>query len=202
MRPLAKLGVVLGGYVVAFAIASAVVAAYIAATETPDRQTYAAMYDFGDLLLWLGVFGLASIPATAAGLFFLRPFRLFWIALSTVALALVATSSVAVVARLLHAIVDTQQISRSLLAFASLAIITAPLSAGFFVLSGVLAPDRPTRRALLGAAALQVVFFGYWFNPFAHFGPFLFGRFGTTDGAAAGGRSSPALTQSDQEVPR
>src|SRR5947208_11471265 len=87
-----KVASVLGGYVVAFLIASAVVAIYVAATNGADRQTYAAMYDFGDSLLFLAVFGAAAVPATAAALFFLRPYRPFWIALSVAALAIAITA--------------------------------------------------------------------------------------------------------------
>ena len=46
MRALAKIGLVCAGYVGALVIATAVVVVYIAATSGPDRQTYAAMFDF------------------------------------------------------------------------------------------------------------------------------------------------------------
>ena len=55
------------------------------------------MYDFGDSLLFLGVFGVAAVPATSAGLFFLRPCRSFWLALSVVALGLALTGVAACV---------------------------------------------------------------------------------------------------------
>ncbi len=70
MTPRIKVAAVLGGYVVAFLIASAVVAVYVAATSGADRQAYGAMYAFGDSLLFLAVFGVAAVPATAAALFF------------------------------------------------------------------------------------------------------------------------------------
>lgn len=60
MRPAAKAGLVAIGYIAALAIAFLVTRIYIAATNGPDRQTYGAMFDFGDSLLFLGVFGLAS----------------------------------------------------------------------------------------------------------------------------------------------
>src|SRR5438045_8405183 len=75
MRPIAKAGIVAGGYVAAFAVARLVVSIYVASTSGPDRQTYGAMFGFGDMLLFLAVFGLAAVPATAAALFFLRPRR-------------------------------------------------------------------------------------------------------------------------------
>ena len=66
MRPAAKAGIVVAGYVAAVAVASLVLRVYIAATSGPDRQTYGGMYAFGDSLLFLGVAGVAAIPATGA----------------------------------------------------------------------------------------------------------------------------------------
>src|SRR5262249_5052254 len=70
MRPLAKVGLVGAGYVGAFAIASAVVTAYVASTSRPDRQNYGAMVDFGDSLLFLAVLGVAAVVPTGTALFF------------------------------------------------------------------------------------------------------------------------------------
>jgi len=36
------------------------------------------MYAFGDSVLFLGVLGVAAIPATGTALFFLRPRQGFW----------------------------------------------------------------------------------------------------------------------------
>jgi hypothetical protein len=66
MKALAKVGLVGAGYFGAFAVATAVVAVHIAATQGPDRRDYAAMFDFGDTLLFLGVFGLAAVLPTGA----------------------------------------------------------------------------------------------------------------------------------------
>jgi hypothetical protein len=71
VRPLVKVGLVVAGYIVAFMVASAVVAIYVAATSGPDRQTYSVMYGFGDDLLFLAVFGVAAVPPSGAVLFFL-----------------------------------------------------------------------------------------------------------------------------------
>jgi hypothetical protein len=66
MKTAAKLGLVGAGYGAALVIASFVVAAYVAGTNGPDRETYGAMFAFGDTLLFLGVFTLAAVPAAAA----------------------------------------------------------------------------------------------------------------------------------------
>ena len=58
MRPLAKATLVGLGYIGALAIAFAAVSLYIASTDSPDRKTYAAMFAFGDSLLFLAIFGV------------------------------------------------------------------------------------------------------------------------------------------------
>ena len=69
MRPIAKVGLVLGGYVLAVLVAFAVLTLYVAYTDGPDRQAYGAMYAFGDDLLFLWVFAVAAtVPTGAAGL--------------------------------------------------------------------------------------------------------------------------------------
>ena len=94
MRPLAKVGLVGAGYIGAFALASAVLTVYVAATSGPDRQSYDGMFAFGDSLLFLAVFGVAAVVPSCAALFFLRPYRSFWSALSVTAVV-VATTAVA-----------------------------------------------------------------------------------------------------------
>ena len=47
MRPAAKAGIVIAGYVAAVAVASLVLRVYIATTSGADRQTYGGMYAFG-----------------------------------------------------------------------------------------------------------------------------------------------------------
>ena len=67
-----KVGLVVAGYIVAFLITVAFIAVYTAATNSPDRQASGGMSAFGDSLLFLGVLGMASVPATGAALYFLR----------------------------------------------------------------------------------------------------------------------------------
>ena len=72
MRSISKIGIVLLLYLAAFLAAAGVVWLYVLATDTPDRDQYAGMAAFGDMLLFLGMFALASVPATATALWFLR----------------------------------------------------------------------------------------------------------------------------------
>jgi len=72
---LAKSGLVIGGYVTACLIASAVVYLWELFTQGPIAQASSGMYAFGDLLLFIGVFGvLALIPTGLAVYFLIRKF--------------------------------------------------------------------------------------------------------------------------------
>jgi len=75
MRTGTKFLIVFTGFVAAALIASGVVALRVATSSGPDRQTYAAMYDFGDSVLFLAAFAVAAIPAAGAALYFLRSWR-------------------------------------------------------------------------------------------------------------------------------
>src|SRR5262245_27610151 len=94
MKALAKVSLVGLGYIGALVIAFGVVSLYIACTNGADRETYAAMFAFGDSLLFLAVFGIAAVLPTGAALFFLRPYRPFWRVVSAIAVAM-AVSGVA-----------------------------------------------------------------------------------------------------------
>jgi hypothetical protein len=64
VRALARVGLVIGGFLVAFAVAAAAVSVRVALTSGPDAQASAGMHGFGDALLFLAVFGtVALVPA-------------------------------------------------------------------------------------------------------------------------------------------
>ena len=164
MRGPVKIGLVGVGYIGAFAIALAVRTAYIAATSEPDRQNYAAMYDFGDDLLFLGVFGVASVVPSATALFFLRPYRRFWRVLSVIAVIAATTAIAALLDARSWRGADARSIATAWSALASLRILITPLFAlGFFV-CGVMAPSRIPRLTLLVATAVEVSVFVLWFG--------------------------------------
>jgi len=75
MSRLTKLGLVLGGYVIACLVASGVVYVYERLTQDAVAQTSAGMYAFGDLILFVGVFGVLALFPTGLALFYL--FRKF-----------------------------------------------------------------------------------------------------------------------------
>jgi hypothetical protein len=159
MKALAKLGLVGAGYIGAFAIASAVVAVHIATTQGPDRRDYAAMFDFGDSLLFLGVFGLAAVLPTGAALFFLRPYPRFWRLLSIAAMVMAATAAAAFVPMLAWRSAGASSAGSAWAAVASLRILIAPLFALAFAVSTVFAPRRNPRLVLLASTAIEAMVF-------------------------------------------
>jgi len=159
MRPAAKAGIVVAGYVAAVGVASLVLRVYIAATDGPDRQTYVGMYAFGDSLLFLGVASVAAIPATGAALFFLRPYRGFWKVLSIGGLATAATAILASILFLATRSTTGHGVLQSWAMLTPLRILAAPMLALFFLLCGLCAPTRSARICLASAAAIEVVAF-------------------------------------------
>ncbi|MEO8029392.1 MAG: hypothetical protein ABI765_01020 [Gemmatimonadota bacterium] len=164
MKPTAKVGLVLGGYLIAGLIATAVVAVYIAMTSSPDRQVYGAMYDFGDSLLFLGVFGVAATVPTGAALIFLRSYPRFWQTISVFALAIAATGVAAVIIFLMarHAAVGPAATGSATSVWASVAvlrILIAPLFALTFCVAGGFAPERAFRIRLFTAGIVEGVVF-------------------------------------------
>ncbi len=71
MSTIAKFGLVIGGYIVACVLASGVVYVYQLLTDTPVTQASSGMYAFGDLLLFIGVFGILALFPTGLALYFL-----------------------------------------------------------------------------------------------------------------------------------
>ena len=69
MSKLAKLGLIVGGYMLACLTAGGVV--YQLFTQNASAQASGGMYAFGDLLLFISVFGILALFPTALALYFL-----------------------------------------------------------------------------------------------------------------------------------
>lgn len=166
----AKVAVVLMGYVVAFLVALGGTMLYIRATSGPDRDLYGAMYEFGDSLLFLGLFGLSSVPATCAGLYFLRPVRAIWVGLSVGSLALALTALVSCIVYLMARPGAPDSLTGLGSALVVLRLLVAPLFALGFLLAAVFAPSRMARFSLGAAMLIEAVSFGglalnLWLGP-------------------------------------
>ncbi len=169
MRVAAKVGVVLGGYVLAIVVAWVVTTLYVVATSGPDRQTYGAMYAFGDSILFLMVFGLAACLPTAAALFFLRPVPTFWVVLSTGALAVSTTGLAAAPLYFMQGSPVAGPVIHGFGALAVLRVLIAPICASTFLLCALFAPNPRSRRALALALGMEMAGFvpvaAVWFVP-------------------------------------
>lgn len=159
MKPLTKVSIVLAAYILALVIATTVVAVYVKATSGPDRQTYGAMYDFGDSLLFLAVFGVAALPGTGAALFFLRPYRPFWRVLVCVVPVTAVTGILALVDYLLPREPTAATFLGSWSGLSPLRFFAAPLFAVAFLVATLFAPTRFYRIAFFAATVVETVVF-------------------------------------------
>lgn len=170
MKPAAKVTLILVGYVLAILVAFAVVSIYVAATSGPERPASSGMYAFGDSLLFLAVFGFAAIPATSVMLFFLRGVQRFWPVLSVTALAIAASGVAAVCIYFAQTAISAHSMFQAWATFSPIRVLMAPLFALAFLLSGVFAPTRSSRIALLLATTVEIAVFvsvaSQWFDVF------------------------------------
>jgi hypothetical protein len=70
VRPAVKVAIVVGGYLLAFLLASAAVAIHAMALGESGSQPSGGMSAFGDLVLFVAIFGAVSLAPTAAALYF------------------------------------------------------------------------------------------------------------------------------------
>jgi len=167
-KPWLKVAVVVGGYVAAVMLASAVVAVRVANTSGPDAQASSGMYAAGDAMLFVAVFGVCALVPTAAALFFLRPYRRFWTVLAALGLAVACTG---VTAAILDAI--GRHVTRSHLPgwadLSVLRILVAPVLTLTLVACAALSPYRSQRLVLLAATVMEAAVSAYggvvWFVP-------------------------------------
>lgn len=168
MKPSLKVALVAGGYIAALLMASVAVGLRMATTSGPDAQASSGMYAFGDALLFVSVFGVCTLVPTGGALFFLRPYRHFWTALSALGLAVAVTG---IAAAILFTV--GRHAPPSLLAtwagISVLRILVAPLLVPAFLVCALFSPHRPPRLAFLAAAAMEATVSAYgaavWFVP-------------------------------------
>jgi len=155
MKPAFKALLVIGGYVAAAVAAAAAVGIYDALFRGPDDQASHGMLAFADSILFLGVFGLAAIPATGGALYFLRPYAAFWRLACTLALVIAASGVAALIGCFVIRSADAGSTLATWVLWSPLRIFMAPLFIPAFFLSALFAPIRSLRYALLGAALIE-----------------------------------------------
>lgn len=71
MKPALKVAIVVGGYLLSFLTAWAAVTIHEALADSASSQASSGMSAFGDLVLFVAVFGVAAMVPTSAGLYFI-----------------------------------------------------------------------------------------------------------------------------------
>jgi hypothetical protein len=71
MKPLLKVAIVAGGYLLAILVACAAVALHAGLTSESGAQASGGMSAFGDLVLFVAVFGTVALVPTGAAFYFL-----------------------------------------------------------------------------------------------------------------------------------
>ena len=157
MNTLAKTALVLAGYLGAF-LAAGFTFAFCQARAQENPAVYnSGMAAGGDGILVLAVFCAVSLIPTALALYFLRAHEKFWNLFSIFSLAFAATGPLAEVINTLMA--KFQLYQQPLWAFVGVISLlrvgaTIFLIAAFLIFA-LLAPQRPARRRLLMAAAIE-----------------------------------------------
>lgn len=159
VRLIYKAALVAAGYLLAILATCLALSIYYVATDGPDRQASSGMYSFADGLLFLAVFGLASIPASCAALYFLRQVQRFWSALAFVALSIATTGLVALYAYFVRPSAVADSVLYMMVILWPIRVLFAPLLAVAFFISGLFAPSRSSRFAIFVAAAMEALVF-------------------------------------------
>jgi hypothetical protein len=163
MNTFSRIGLVLGGFVVAFSVASVLVYIRQLRTSEPDTQASPGMYAAGDIMLFVMEFTVLALIPTGFGLYFLRSYGKFWAALSIVALTIAITGPVG---GCLSALTINSPMRQSPLVIAGdlgfLRAMGAPLLVLGFLTCAAFAPSRRPRWALLVATRLECAASAYF----------------------------------------
>jgi hypothetical protein len=157
-----KLGLVLGGYALAFVTSGVCVFLYDRRWTAADNQTMGGMIAGGEMMLGFAVFCLAATVPTGLALWFLRGSRRFWSVFTTAGL-IFAISGLCVVLMPLAVGAGAMGTVPAFVFMGLLAIVQmfgSPVWIAGFLLFAVLAPARDLRRRMLLAAAIEVVIAG------------------------------------------
>src|ERR1044072_1303943 len=146
-----KIGIVLGGYVLAMVVSTVAVAIYDTRFTAHDNQTMGGMIAGGEMLYGGGVFVLASLLPTGLALWFLRRHRPSW---SVFSIVCVAFSIVGLVAALLftnQAVAARVPMFELLGLFGIVQMLGSPVWIAGMGLFAWLAPARDLRQRMLVA---------------------------------------------------
>jgi len=152
-----KVGLVLGGYLLALVAGVVATWLYDLRFSPADQQASGGMIAFGELMFGGGVFAAVSAVPTALALWFVRRHRgtWEWFTIGSIVFALVGALGVLALLTATLETAGTPVIAwMSVLGIAQ--VFGAPIWIGGFALFAFLAPERDLRRRMLVATAIEV----------------------------------------------
>jgi hypothetical protein len=162
MKTMTKIGLVIAGFILAFAGAS--LAAYLDDLATSRFQAQSGgMVAGGEMILFIGVFAFLSLFPMGLALFFLRSSEKFWNLFSIFAIGLALTGPLA--AGYMMAVRILSMNTHSLWVFFSFFALlrvfgTVVLGFGFILFAFITTFKQPRRRLLI-AAGIEMALFLY-----------------------------------------
>jgi hypothetical protein len=154
LRPSARVGTVLLGFVVALVLAWVAVMLRQRATQSAEAQASSGMYAFGDFVLGVAVFAAVAVVPTGLALAWLRPVAWFWSVTVGTAMLWTFTGCLALVAAIAASGSTPPWLSG---AHARIGIM--PLSALAFGTTALFAPRLRHRWLLLATALTDAALF-------------------------------------------
>ena len=169
MTRVAKIGLVLAGYVAAVLAAIAAGWLYDARVSSLPYDTSGGMYAAGEMLQSLAAFLVVALVPTLLALWFLRRNERFWNVVAVLSIAFAGLGLIAVLIPLATK-GRTDHVALMLLELFGLAhLLGAPFWVIAFVLFAFLAPTRSTRRQMFVALGIEVAVgvcaLVHWFVP-------------------------------------
>jgi hypothetical protein len=173
MGRMAKISIVISGYVAAVVAAIAAAWLYDWRTSKLPYDTSGGMYAGGEAMTSIAVFLVVALVPTLVSLWFLRGNARFWNLVGVGAMAFAAVSLASVFSVIVHPEI-TRNVLLTLLSLLALAqLLGAPFWFASMVLFWFLAPTRPARRMLRAAIVIEgvigVVALVHWFVPASRF---------------------------------
>ncbi len=158
MKRSARIGLVVGGYAVALAVALGAAALHERRAD-PDWIASSQMFAFIDALYFLLVLSCLALVPTGMALYFLRGSPRFWRPFAAACVALAATGLAAAPLLVLSSQPHggAAQLWASLSAFSLLRMLGVPVVAAGFVMSTVLAPAGRPRGWILVATLTEAL---------------------------------------------
>jgi hypothetical protein len=172
---LLKIGIVIAGYIAAFAVAWVGEDIYEGLTQAMRSQSSPGMVAEGDSMMFFFMFGAAALVPTGLALYFSRSSKKFWAFLSTAAILLALTGPfmemVNTGLKVFHFVDLPMRVIPTIIYTVGLVrMFSAPLLVGIFLLAALTAPEAFSRKRMLIAMGIEAALCVYVFLDYVIFG--------------------------------